>query len=275
MAKKKKLANRLAKFQEKRKKIVLNEYNPLISKKLLFLGNKNKNKIHKQQTQKDVIPFTEEDSILLIGEGNFSFARSVAELLPSITYKMIATCYDNEIELKEKYNDATENIKAIEDLGGKVLYHIDATKLASLKHFKGKRFDKIVFNFPHVGAGIKDQDRNVLTNQKLLQSFFDNAAELLTSRILYDDMNDGEILVTLKSGNPYDLWDIKKLAKSTGKLITKTSFQFNPYLYPGYHHRRTIGFEEGISKSENEEIIDKNCRTYVFINKPIEKKKNK
>jgi len=111
---------------------------------------------------------------------------------------MVATCYDNEKELKEKYDDAAENIEAIEDLGGKVLYQIDATKLASLKQFKGKRFDKIVFNFPHVGAGIKDQDRNILTNQKLLQSFFENAAELLTSRVLYNDMNDGEILVTLK-----------------------------------------------------------------------------
>jgi len=111
---------------------------------------------------------------------------------------MVATCYDNETELKEKYSDAAENIEAIEDLGGRVLYQIDATKLASSKHFKGKRFDKIVFNFPHVGAGIKDQDRNILTNQKLLQGFFDNASELLTSRVLYNDMNDGEILVTLK-----------------------------------------------------------------------------
>jgi len=111
---------------------------------------------------------------------------------------MIATCYDNEKELKEKYDDAAENIEVIENLGGKVLYQIDAAKLSSLKQFKGKRFDKIVFNFPHVGAGIKDQDRNILSNQKLLQSFFENAAELLTSRVLYNDMNDGEILVTLK-----------------------------------------------------------------------------
>ncbi|ORX61073.1 hypothetical protein BCR36DRAFT_315270, partial [Piromyces finnis] len=272
MAKKKKLANTLARFQEKRKKTILNEYNFLKFNKPQSLKI-NKSKNHKQLTQKDFIPFTEEDSILFIGEGNFSFSRSVAELLPAITYKMVATCYDTEIELKEKYNDATENINVIEDLGGKVLYQIDATKLASLKSFRGKRFDKIVFNFPHVGAGIKDQDRNILTNQKLLQGFLDNASQLLSSRILYNDMNDGEILVTLKSGNPYDLWDIKKLAKSTGKLVTKTSYQFNPSLYPGYHHRRTIGFEEGISKSENEEIIDKNCRTYVFINKPKEVKK--
>jgi len=73
MGKKKKLANTLARFQEKRKKAILNEYNPLKSEKIQFLQNKNKNKIHKQLTQKDFIPFTEEDSILFIGEGLILF----------------------------------------------------------------------------------------------------------------------------------------------------------------------------------------------------------
>jgi len=71
MGKKKKLVNTLARFQEKRKKAALNEYNPLKSEKIQFLKNKNKNKIHKQLTQKDFIPFTEEDTILFIGEGSF------------------------------------------------------------------------------------------------------------------------------------------------------------------------------------------------------------
>jgi len=65
---KKKLAKTLSRFQEKRKKAILNEYNPLNSEKF-HLSNKNKKKVHKQQTQKDIIPFTDEDSILLVGEG--------------------------------------------------------------------------------------------------------------------------------------------------------------------------------------------------------------
>lgn len=273
MVKKAKLKNTLARFQANKKKTValgMNPYNPMN-----FENQKHKKNNHKQITQKDILPFTEEESILFVGEGNFSFACSLAELFPSNAYRMIATCYDSETQVKEKYEDAVQKINTIEDLGGTVLYEIDATKLSSLKVFKNQRFDKIVFNFPHVGAGIKDQDRNIRSNQVMLKDFFYNAADLLSSRQVFNDMNDGEIMVTLKSGNPYDLWDIKKLAKQSGKLLTKTSFMFNPKLYPGYQHRRTIGFSEGLSKPENEEIIDKNCRTYVFVKVPPPPEKKK
>ncbi|GAA5875135.1 hypothetical protein JCM3774_001649 [Rhodotorula dairenensis] len=40
-------------------------------------------------------------------------------------------------------------------------------------------FDKIVFNFPHVGQGITDQARNVRANQTLLLDFYRSAAPLL------------------------------------------------------------------------------------------------
>lgn len=35
------------------------------------------------------------------------------------------------------------------------------------------------------------------------------------------------------------------------------SFAFHPTLYPGYSHRRTIGFKEGLSKGSNEEIEER------------------
>ena len=38
------------------------------------------------------------------------------------------------------------------------------------------------------------------------------------------------------------------------KYALLRSFAFHPTLYPGYAHRRTIGFKDGVSKSENEEI---------------------
>lgn len=45
----------------------------------------------------------------------------------------------------------------------------------------GSRFSKVVFNFPHAGAGIKDQAHNNLTNQRLLAGFFASARALLTT----------------------------------------------------------------------------------------------
>jgi 25S rRNA (uracil2634-N3)-methyltransferase len=35
-------------------------------------------------------------------------------------------------------------------------------------------------------------------------------------------------------------------------------------MYPGYTHRRTIGFEEGFSAADNQEIKKQGAKTYVF-----------
>ncbi|KAG5460512.1 MAG: hypothetical protein BJ554DRAFT_7432, partial [Olpidium bornovanus] len=138
-----------------------------------------------------------------------------------------------------------------------------------------------VFNFPHTGSGIKDQDRNVRANQELLLSFFASAAGLLAARAPGGPPGDagGEILVTVKSGKPYDLWRVKDLGKralpaaaGAPRLVCKTSFAFDPALYPGYAHRRTAGFAEGLSAAANEEIVPPRGgkerapppRTYVF-----------
>jgi 25S rRNA (uracil2634-N3)-methyltransferase len=107
-----------------------------------------------------------------------------------------------------------------------------------------------------VGLGIKDQDRNILANQQLILGFLHSAIPLLKHPL-------GEIHITVKSGAPYDDWNIKSLAKSTLFLKCKEQYPFYPSLYPGYEHRRTLGFVEGQSKRENEEL--KQCKTMVFV----------
>ncbi|KAI9209919.1 uncharacterized protein BJ171DRAFT_418261 [Polychytrium aggregatum] len=209
------------------------------------------------------MPYQDGDSILLVGEGNLSFARALVEIVPRSL--LTATVFDSEKIVMEKYPDAARNIKAVADSGGAVLFGIDATKLEGYRKLRNKRFDKIVFNFPHAGAGIKDQDRNIQINQELLSSFFLSALPFLKSRTTYQDPVDGEIHVTLKEGEPYESWRIKKLAQMTGLLKCATSFEFVPQIYPGYAHRRTIGFQEGISKDHNEELQLKRCRTFVFV----------
>jgi 25S rRNA (uracil2634-N3)-methyltransferase len=42
------------------------------------------------------------------------------------------------------------------------------------------------------------------------------------------------------------------------------SWKFHPDLYPGYAHRRTLGFKEGTSVPGNEEILRNPPRTYCF-----------
>lgn len=66
-----------------------------------------------------------------------------------------------------KYSQATSHIRPLEaEEGCKVIYGVDATKLGksgtsdgSGKEVKKAGFDRIVFNFPHVGGITKDVNR--------------------------------------------------------------------------------------------------------------------
>jgi 25S rRNA (uracil2634-N3)-methyltransferase len=123
---------------------------------------------------------------------------------------------------------------------------------------------KDLFSYFFLGAGIKDQEVNIRTNQTLVLNFLQTAAEFL--QCADDDVQKtGEIHVTLKSCEPYVSWDVKSLARQTGKLKTLTTVPFVAAAFPGYAHRRTIGFKEGLSAENNEEITDKDCKTFVFV----------
>ncbi|GAA6043450.1 hypothetical protein JCM8097_002864 [Rhodosporidiobolus ruineniae] len=118
---------------------------------------------------------------------------------------LLCTAYDSEKVAREKYPDLDAHVSALRSAGATVLFGVDATKLEENKEVrefaklgkvknrpagkKGKEvagvyegeggYDKIVFNFPHVGQGITDQARNVRTNQSLLLDFYRSSALLL------------------------------------------------------------------------------------------------
>ena len=156
---------------------------------------------------KPTIPFDPTDRILLIGEGNFSFARALASDPPSgLEYlppgNVTATAYDSEDECYTKYPEAQEIVGTLRQKGVSVLFNVDATKLERCTALKGTEWDKIVWNFPHAGMahcipfrdsslmahrtlltgkGIADQDRNILSNQVLILDFLRSAAPLLAT----------------------------------------------------------------------------------------------
>lgn len=177
---------------------------------------------------KPLIPFTKDDKILFVGEGNFSFAVSCIENHLEHGENVLATSYDSKEELISKYPEAQENLTTIEDCCGSVQHSIDATKLH--KHFPSRKFDSVIFMFPHVAAGIAEEDRNVLTNQKMLSAFFESVQHVLDRH--------AKVAVTLATSKTYDLWDLKGLAKAKG-LIVQTSGPFIGSVFPGYEHRRT------------------------------------
>jgi 25S rRNA (uracil2634-N3)-methyltransferase len=153
-----------------------------------------------QASQKPRIPFGEYDHILLVGEGDFSFTRSLA--IEHGCANVTGTSYDAEEEVREKY-PTFESIQS--ELSGLVppvpLHHgIDATKLSSYKHLRcrredeepdvdeeedrptGEGWDTIAFMFPHTGGLSTDVNRQVRANQALLVNFFKACLDTSTAK---------------------------------------------------------------------------------------------
>ncbi|KAI9027945.1 hypothetical protein DFJ74DRAFT_604072 [Hyaloraphidium curvatum] len=231
-------------------------------------SGKPKPKATEEHAKAHVVPYSEADSFLLVGEGNFSFAHALSQLFPGAS--LAATAYDSREVAAAKYPDLSTHLDGIAEhnADAEILFDIDATKLEAEKALKKKRFSRIVFQFPHVGAGEKDEARNVRLNQTLLLGFFRSASALLAAMAKVRRLRPSvaTIDVTLKEEKPYSLWEIKKLAKEAG-LVTVQSFEFPLAIYSelGYAHRRTLGFEEGLSPANNEELAKAALRTYSFV----------
>lgn len=217
--------------------------------------NSRRNKTRGQQ--RFIIPFSPTDRILLIGEGNFSFARSLLNhpSIPSLPPANItATAYDTEEECTSKYPDAEVHISALRSAGATVLFGVDARHLEKTFPPKmSKKWDKVVWNFPHVGMSIADQDRNIAANQSTLLGFLASVRRYLAEGAVPDsnakgkkdaksdvyEMSEdeeggedaalvkagpkraGSVLVTLREQEPYTLWDLPRLAKNP--VIPKSS----------------------------------------------------
>ena len=202
-----------------------------------FTGQKNASKRmtrRQRESAKDQL-YPEGKNLLLVGEGDFSFAAALARLRGH-GGGMVATALDTLEQVNKKYPGAKNNLAVCEEQGVVVVHGVDATDLQECEAVSGSasEIDAIIFNFPHTGCGIRDKARNVARHQQLLRDFFASARELITS--------EGEIHVSLKKGEPYDSWNLSGMAKDAS-LVVKTSFPFSADMFPGYAHCRTSGVE--------------------------------
>ncbi|VEU23810.1 DEKNAAC104937 [Brettanomyces naardenensis] len=235
------------------------------------------------------IPFAKDEKVLLVGEGDFSFALSIISEGYIEPTNLIATSFDTLEQLEEKYPlVAKANVSALRNLKvGKILHGIDATKLnQTLKlsenpkkvnknrtSLGGFKINLVMFNFPHVGRGIKDQDRNIKANQELLVAFYESCKEffdLLAKNRQQEQTaenggklrNDGDIdkiAVTVFEGEPYESWHVKDLAKSTINYKVRRSGKFDWKAYEGYHHRKTVGMQDTTKAA-----YERKARIYLF-----------
>ncbi|XP_032432169.1 ferredoxin-fold anticodon-binding domain-containing protein 1 isoform X1 [Xiphophorus hellerii] len=169
-------------------------------------------------------------SILLVGEGNFSFSSSVCKLDSESGSNITATCLQRQEEAL-RHDGAAANIQTIEDSGGSVLFEVDCTKLGECAFLKGRVFDRVVFNFPHCGrkSGVKK-------NRELLKNFFLSCVEVLAE--------DGEVHVSLcngQGGTPADQpkrewhnsWQVSAMA-AEAHLILSAVRHFESDNLPSY-----------------------------------------
>ncbi|KAF5943500.1 hypothetical protein HYC85_017577 [Camellia sinensis] len=186
--------------------------------------------------------------ILLVGEGDFSFSLSLAKAFSSAR-NIVSTSLDAHKDLEKKYNKGTWNVRELEEMGGLVLCGVDATKMSQHFFLSTQRFDRIIYNFPHVeyierrclriskGREEDQETKRMITksklNKQLVKGFLTNAKVLLRKE-------EGEIHVTHKEGDPYNRWDLVKKAEKIG-LALHESVPFCKHKYPGYDNKRGCG----------------------------------
>lgn len=171
--------------------------------------------------------------------------RSLADLCESE-----ATTFTNGRAKKDE--DADED----EDEDGEA--EAETKRSKKKKHLaESVGFDRVVFNFPHLGCGETDTEKNNAMHREFLAKVFESVHTVLAEQ--------GRMLLTIKSGEPYDSWRVAQVAVNTGLLKVHSQFSFDPSLYPGYEHRRTLGEHSGGDHEANSDITKAPARTYVFV----------
>ncbi|KAJ1290118.1 hypothetical protein BS78_02G218200 [Paspalum vaginatum] len=202
--------------------------------------------------------YSSSQSILIVGDGDFSFSLALATAFGS-GENLVATSLDTCEDLKRKYSKAESNKMELKRLGATVIHGVDATEMRFHTDLKNKRFDRIIFNFPHAGFKGKEDDMHMINSHRLLVwGFFSNARHLVRRY--------GEIHVTHKSGLPYDRWNLEHLASEASlAMIDKVLFQKKDY--PGYNQKR------GDSKRCDEPFDLGVCYTFKFQIEDLKKLK--
>ncbi|CAN6174720.1 unnamed protein product [Urochloa humidicola] len=176
--------------------------------------------------------YSSAQSILLVGDGDFSFSLALATGFGSGA-NLVATSLDSYDTLKKKYSGAESNLADLKRLGAVTLHGVNAKTMKLHTDLKMRRFDRVVFNFPHAGfRGKEDQPHMINSHRSLVKDFFRGASLLLRP--------DGEVHVSHKTKHPYRKWNLEELASEFALFLVE-QIDFHIEDYPGYNNKRGDG----------------------------------
>ncbi|KAG0544159.1 hypothetical protein BDA96_02G251100 [Sorghum bicolor] len=175
--------------------------------------------------------YSSTQSILLVGDGDFSFSLALATGFGSGA-NLVATSLDSCDTLKKKYSGAESNLAELRKMGAVTLHGVNAKTMKLHTDLKMRRFDRVIFNFPHAGFKGKEDQPHMI--KKLVKDFFCSASLLLRP--------DGEVHVSHKTKNPYRKWNLEELA-SVYALFLVEQVDFRIQDYPGYSNKRGDGLQ--------------------------------
>ena len=183
-----------------------------------------------------LLHFKEDEIVLFLGEGNFSFSASI--LAQKSYRKIIVSCFEST-PVSDQAELNIEKLKRIKNV--EVKFGIDATKLS--EKFEKEFFSKIIFMFPHVGGKMR-----IDLNRNLLRKFNESCSLVLRE--------NGSVFVALCAGQSgseqdpvqrpreADTWQIVKLFNQFQAVQIES---FNPASINGY---TSYGYR-GLNKNFN------------------------
>ncbi|VVB00147.1 unnamed protein product [Arabis nemorensis] len=179
-----------------------------------------------------VTHYSSNHQILLVGEGDFSFSHSLAISFGSAS-NICASSLDSYDDVVRKYKNARSNLETLKRLGASLFHGVDATKLHFHPYLHFRRFDRIIFNFPHAGFHSIESDPYLIRkHRELVFGFFRGASHMLRA--------DGQVHVSHKNKEPFCQWNLEGLA-SRCFLVLVQCVPFEKSKYPGYQNKRGDG----------------------------------
>lgn len=186
---------------------------------------------------------------LFVGEGNLSFSLSLAKHSPALASRILASTYENKRHLSQ---ETADNALRLHQLGAKIDHDVDATCLE--KYYPCRKFDKIIFQFPHTGTREPKRGRN--PNFSLIRQFLRSAYKLLSA--------SGVVLISAVDSPHYQgAFQFEETAK-LANFEMADFYSLDPALFSNYNHKNTHNEETGLEGHGN-------FGTWVFAPKSIMK----